>query len=137
MHWKKRPSQPGRVARWAGVMVILLLGAATLRAADSDPKFAERQMTVQLEALRAGDYQQFIAGGNRAFEMFMDESTFDVLQMQHSGELAAGYRLEYLGMIERVGMLEHLWRVHLSDDEKQLLGHLTLAHGQVVGFDLD
>ena len=118
-------------------MVILLLGAATLWAADSDPKFAERQMTVQLEALKAGDYQRFVAGGNRAFKMFMDEYTFDALQMQRSSELARGYRLDYLGVIDRVGMTEHLWRVHLSDDDKQLLGRLTLAHGQVVGFDLD
>jgi hypothetical protein len=56
--------------------------------------------------------------------------------MQRRSKLIKGYRLEYIGAIRRLGMKEHLWRVHITDYKYELLGSLSLSHGRVVGFDL-
>ena len=51
-------------------------------------------------------------------------------------QVVKGYRLEYIGAIRRLGMMEHLWRVHITDYKYKLLGSLSLSHDKVVGFDL-
>jgi len=56
--------------------------------------------------------------------------------MQRRARLIKGFKLEYIGAIRRLGMNEHLWKVHITDYKYELLGSLSLSHGKVVGFDL-
>ena len=98
---------------------------------------AEKLMIWQLEAVKNGDYQQFIEHGNKAFKQFMDEYSFDSIKMQRRAKIAKGYKLEYLGAIRRIGMQEYLWKVHITNDKYEFLGRLSLSHGKVVGFNLD
>jgi len=115
----------------------LLLSANTLSAQDEKVETAEKLIIFQLEALKAEDYKKFIEHGNKAFKEFMDEYSFDSLIMQRRAKIEKGYRLEYLGDIKSIGMRKHLWKVHITGDEYQLLGSLSLSHGKVVGFNLE
>jgi hypothetical protein len=93
-------------------------------------------MIWQFEAIKDKDYKKFIEHGNKAFKEMMDEFSFDSNVMQRRSKLIKGYKLEYIGAIKRLGMKEHLWRVHITDYKYKLLGSLSLSHGRVVGFDL-
>jgi len=129
-HWKT----------WCGsilLMACLLLTAQSAFARSESTVQAEKLMTWQLDAVTATDFHKFIANGNRAFRQLMDEYTFDSTRMQRQAKLKKGYRLEYLGAIRRLGMDEHLWRIHIKGDKYQLLGSLSIAQGKVVGFNLD
>ena len=119
------------------VILALLLAANFGFAQDETVDTAEKLMIWQLASLKDGDYQRFIEHGNKAFKEFMDEYSFDTFKMQRGGKIAKGYKLEYLGAIKRIGMREHLWRLHISGDKYELLGSLSLSHGKVVGFNLD
>ena len=93
-------------------------------------------MSWQFESIKDKDYKKFIEHGNKTFKEMMDEFSFDSIVMQRRSKLIKGYRLEYIGAIRRLGMKEHLWRVHITDYKYELLGRLSLSHGRVVGFDL-
>jgi hypothetical protein len=114
----------------------LLLTGNPLYAEDDSATFAEKLMVHQLEALKRGDLQAFVKNGNEAFKQFTDEYSFDSLKMQRQDEVARGYRLEYLGKIDRRRLWEHLWKVHIEHANFERLGSLSLSHGKVVGFDL-
>jgi len=116
---------------------VLFSSVSPLLAADDDAKAAEKLMQWQLDAVKADDLPRFQQHGNRAFKEMYDTYTFDGIKMQRGTRLAKGYRLEYLGAIQRLGMVEHLWRVRVDGDKYQLLGRLSVAHDLVVGFDLD
>jgi len=122
-----------------GLFVILALSRSANSgfAQHETAETAENLMFSQLTALKDGEYQRFIEHGNRAFKEPMDENLFDTFKLQNRGKLAKGYKLEYLGAIQRIGMREHLWRVQISGDKYELLGSLSLSHGKVVGFNLD
>lgn len=122
---------------WAAVILSVLLAASPGNAQDEDPKAAEELMVVQLEALKAGNYQQFIHNGNKAFKQFMDEYTFESFKMQRADKLAKGYQLVYFGAIRRLGMQQHIWKVLITDYKYELLGSLSVSHGKVVGFNLE
>jgi hypothetical protein len=115
----------------------LLLAANPGFTQDETVETAQRLMLWQLEALKDGDFQRFIEHGNKAFKAFMDQYSFDTFKLQNQGKIAKGYTLEYLGTIRRIGMREHLWKIHISGDKYQLLGSLSVSHGKVVGFNLD
>jgi len=119
------------------VIVALLLTANSGFAQDETAETAEKLLIWQLEAVKNGDYQRFIEHGNKAYKEFMDEYSFDTLKMQRGAKIAKGYKLEYLGAIRRIGMREHLWKIHITNDKYELLGSLSLSHGKVVGFNLD
>jgi hypothetical protein len=119
------------------IILALLLAANSSFAQDETVETAESLMNWQLAALKDGDYQRFVERGNRAFKELMDEYSFDSFKMQRGAKIAKGYKLEYLGDIRRIGMREHLWKVHITGDKYELLGSLTLSHGMVVGFKLD
>ena len=128
-----------RNAFFGGLFIILalILTANSGFAQDETAETAERLMNWQLAALKDGDYQRFVVHGNRAFKELMDEYSFDGFKMQRGAKIAKGYTLEYLGNIRRIGMREHLWKVHIIGNEYELLGSLSLSHGMVVGFNLD
>ena len=44
----------------------------------------------------------------------MDEYSFDFFKLQRGAKIAKGYKLEYLGAIGRIGIREHLWKVHIT-----------------------
>jgi hypothetical protein len=119
------------------VTLTLLIATNSGFAQDQTVENAEKLMIWQLEAVKKGDYRQFIEHGNKAFKQFMDEYSFDSIKMQRGAKIAKGYRLEYLGAIRRIGMQEYLWKVHITNDKYELLGSLSLSHGKVVGFNLD
>jgi hypothetical protein len=119
------------------VILLLLLAANFGFAQDETAETAEKLMIWQLASLKDGDYQRFIEHGNKAFKELMDEYSFDTFKMQREGKIAKGYKLEYLGAIRRIGMREHLWKIHITNDKYELLGSLSLSHGKVVGFNLD
>jgi len=118
------------------LVAFLLLPVAALRAAEAPPE-VERLMLQQIDAVAANDHAAFIQNGNRAFRELMDAWSFDSIVMQRRARLAEGYRLEYLGMITRLGMSEYLWRVLPQEYSYHYLGHLSLADGKVVGFMLE
>ena len=130
---------PIRNAFFGGLFIILalLLAANSGFTQDETAETAERLMNWQLAALKDGDYQRFVEHGNRAFKDLMDEYSFDSFKMQTGAKIAKGYKLEYLGNISRIGMREHLWKVHIIGDKYELIGSLSLSHGMVVGFNLD
>lgn len=117
-------------------LILLLFIPTQLYAQDDSVELAEHLMRHQLEALKRGDLQAFTEKGNQAFKEFTDRYTFESLTMQRQSYIAKGYRLDYLGTIKRLGIQEHLWVVHITDDKYQLLGSLSLSHDKVVGFDL-
>ena len=119
------------------VILLLLLAANFGFAQDVTAETAEKLIIWQLASLKDGDYQRFIEHGNKAFKELMDEYSFDTFKMQREGKIAKGYKLEYLGAIRRIGMREHLWKIHITNDKYELLGSLSLSHGKVVGFNLD
>jgi len=119
-----------------GTFLALVFAFGPCFAQDEPVETAEKLILGQLAALNEGDYPAFVQNGNNAFKQFMDTYTFDSFKMQRGAKLAKGYRLEYLGDIRRIGMREHLWKVHISGDKYQLFGSLSLSHGKVVGFNL-
>ena len=119
------------------LMLTLVVAAHSALAQDETAETAEKLMIWQLEAVKNGDYQRFVGHGNKAFKEFTDEYSFDTIKMQRGAKIAKGYKLEYLGAIRRIGMREHLWKVHITNDKYELLGRLSLSHGKVVGFNLD
>ena len=121
----------------AGLFLTLAFASGPCVAQDETVETAEKLMLWQLAALDRGDYLAFVQNGNNAFKQFMDAYTFDSFKMQRGAKLSKGYRLEYLGDIRRIGMREHLWKVHITGDTYQLLGNLSLSHGNVVGFNLE
>jgi len=130
---------PIRNAFSGGLFIILalLLAADSGFAQDETAETAERLMNWLLAALKDGDYQRFVEHGNKAFKELMDEYSFDSFKMQRGAKIAKGHKLEYFGDIRRIGMREHLWKIHITGDKHELLGSLSLSHGKVVGFDLD
>ncbi len=118
------------------VALIFSLSVQSTFAQDETKEAAEKNMTWQLEAVRDKDHKKFIEHGNKAFKEMMDEFSFDSIVMQRRAKLLKGYRLEYIGAIRRLGMIEHLWKVNIDDSKYELLGSLSLSHGKVVGFDL-
>ena len=118
------------------VALILSLSVKTTFAQNETIETAGEIMIRQFEAIKDKDYKKFIEHGNKAFKEMMDEFSFDSIVMQRRSKLIKGYRLEYIGAIKRLGMKEHLWRVHINDYKYELLGSLSLSHGRVVGFDL-
>ncbi|UCD78534.1 MAG: hypothetical protein JSW26_24495 [Desulfobacterales bacterium] len=119
------------------VFVSILLSANFILAGDDDSAAAEKMLKLQLASIVAGDYERFIEHGNKAFKEFYDQWSFDTLKMSRSAKLSKGYKLAYLGVIRRVGMHEHLWKVSITGDKYELLASLSLANGKVVGFNLD
>jgi len=119
------------------LMLTLLVAAHSALAQDETAETVEKLMIWQLEAVKNGNYQRFVEHGNKAFKEFTDAYSFDTIKMQRGAKIAKGYKLEYLGAIRRVGMREHLWKVHITNDKYELLGRLSLSHGKVVGFNLD
>jgi len=105
--------------------------------ASASPVQANKLMRTQVDAVVAKDHAAFIKHGNRAFKEMMDAWTFDSIVMQRQAKLAKGYKLEHLGVITRLGMQEHVWRVLPNDYKYQFLGRLSLADGKVVGFMLE
>ncbi len=118
------------------LVLILSLSVKTTFAQNETIEAAGKLMIWQFEAIKDKDYKKFIQHGNKAFKEIMDEFSFDSIVMQRRSKLIKGYRLEYIGAIRRLGMKEHLWRVHITDYKYELLGSLSLSHGRVVGFDL-
>jgi len=118
------------------VALILSLSVKTTFAQNETIEAAGKLMIWQFEAIKDKDYKKFIEHGNKAFKEMMDEFSFDSIVMQRRTKLIKGYRLEYIGAIRRLGMKEHLWRVHITDYKYELLGSISLSHGRVVGFDL-
>ena len=118
------------------VALILSLSVKTTFAQNETIEAAGEIMIRQFEAIKDKDYKKFIKHGNKAFKEMMDEFSFDSIVMQRRSKLIKGYRLEYIGAIKRLGMKEHLWRVHITNYKYELLGSLSLSHGRVVGFDL-
>ncbi len=118
------------------VALILSLSVKTTSAQNETIEAAGKSMVWQFEAIKDKNYKKFIEHGNKAFKEMMDEFSFDSIVMQRRSKLIKGYRLEYIGAIRRLGMKEHLWRVHITDYKYELLGSLSLSHGRVVGFDL-
>lgn len=118
------------------VALILSLSVKATFAQSEIIEAAGKLMIWQFEAIKNKDYKNFIEHGNKAFKEMMDEFSFDSIVMQRRSKLIKGYRLEYIGAIRRLGMKEHLWRVHITDYKYELLGSLSLSHGKVVGFDL-
>ncbi len=118
------------------VALILSLSVKTNSAQNETIEAAGKSMVWQFEAIKDKNYKKFIEHGNKAFKEMMDEFSFDSIVMQRRSKLIKGYRLEYIGAIRRLGMKEHLWRVHITDYKYELLGSLSLSHGRVVGFDL-
>ena len=116
---------------------VLLLTAHFGFTQEETADFAEKQMVRQLEAVKNGDLEQFKDNGNKAFKDLMDAYTFDSFKLQNGAKLWKGYRLEYLGAVRRIGMRQHLWKVHIEGDKHELLGSLSLSHGKGVGFNLD
>ena len=116
--------------------LVLSLSVKTAFAQNETIGAAEKLMIWQFEAIKDKDYKKFIEHGNKAFKEMMDEFSFDSIVMQRRSKLIKGYRLEYFGAIRRLGMKEHLWRVHITGYKYELLGSLSLSHGTVVGFDL-
>jgi hypothetical protein len=118
------------------ISLILSHSVKTTFAQNETIEAAGKLMIWQFEAIKDKDYKKFIEHGNKAFKEMMDEFSFDSIVMRRRSKLIKGYRLEYIGAIRRVGMKEHLWRVHITDYKYELLGSLSLSHGRVVGFDL-
>ena len=118
------------------VTLIFSLSVKTTFAQNETIEAAGKLMIWQFEAIKDKDYKKFIEHGNKAFKEMMDEFSFDSIVMQRRSKLIKGYRLEYIGAIRRLGMKEHLWRVHIIDYKYELLGSLSLSHGRVVGFEL-
>ena len=118
------------------LVLILSLSVKTTFAQNETIEAAGKLMIWQFGAIIDKDYKKFIEHGNKAFKEMMDEFSFDSIVMQRRSKLIKGYRLEYIGAIRRLGMKEHLWRVHITDYKYELLGSLSLSHGRVVGFDL-
>lgn len=118
------------------LITFLLTPSVAMAQADGGQQ-AKALMASQLEALKAGNYQQFVANGNKAFSQMMDERAFDSLKMRKGPKLGQGFALEYLGMIQRLGMQEFLWKVKIIGDKNEMLGSLSLSNGKVVGFALD
>jgi len=118
------------------VALILSLSVKTTFAQNETIEAAGKLMIWQFEAIKDKDYKKFIEHGNKAFKEMMDEFSFDSIVMQRRSKLIKGYRLDFIGVIKRLGMKEHLWRVNLTDYKYELLGSLSLSHGRVVGFDL-
>jgi hypothetical protein len=126
-----------RHLRCSGFAVLLILAALSIPAYATEPsQLADSLMRLQLNALKTGDYAGFIEHGNQAFKQMMDSYAFDSLKMQRQEKLSRGYRLEYLGTIHRLGLLEHLWKVYITDYRYELLGSLSISHEKIVGFDL-
>ena len=120
------------------VVILALLLAANLGLAQEDTaETAAKLMIWQLEAVRDGGYQRLIEHGNKAFKELMDEYSFDTIKLQRGAKIAKGHKLEYLGTIRRIGMLEHLWKIYISGDKYERLGSLSLSHGKVFGFNVD
>jgi hypothetical protein len=119
------------------ISLVVLVAENSGFAQDGTAGTAENLMIWQLEAIKKGDYQRFIVNGNKAFKELMDRFLFDSFKQQQGSNLTKGYRLEYLDSIRRLGMREHLWKIHITGYKYELLGSLSLSHGKVVGFNLD
>ena len=119
------------------IILMLFFMANNGFAQDETAGTAEKLMIWQLEAIKEGDYQRFLVNGNKAFKELMDRFLFDSFKQQKGRKLTKGYKLEYLDSIRRLGMREHLWKIHITGYKYELLGSLSLSHGKVVGFNLD
>ena len=114
----------------------LLFMLFSLPACASESVNHDDFLSWQLKALENRGYAAFMKHGNRVFTELFDKHQFQMLTMQSTSKLKAGYSDEYLGSIKRLSMIEHLWRLKYNSEKYEELVSVTLANGKVVGFSL-
>jgi len=102
------------------------------------PPEAEQALKLLLEAIRAEDYEAYLAPGCETFRQGISRELFFDLSRQIAPRLKAGYATEFLSEINRCEHRVFLWKLGFSDGADQFVARLALtSEGQVTGFMLN
>lgn len=125
-----------RQCLWISLALLALsLGAsATLHAAEADPA-VQKICDAMLKAIVAQDRDAFVEHGTEAVK---EGTTKEILKLVHDkvGEqMAKGYELTYLTVLNQAGFKTHLWKMSLKEGEDVIV-RMTMKDGKVAGFFL-
>ncbi len=89
-----------------------------------------------MDAIEEGDYQSFIANGDKEFQTALSKAAFDVVVKQVAPREKAGYTATYLTQLSKGRFVVSVWKVHFEDGKEEMLAELSIRDGKVSGFFL-
>ncbi len=87
-----------------------------------------------LDAIQTNKYDQFIAGGDASFQNGFTQQKFDGLAKIIAPRLHDGYYVTFLTTLRQQDYLVYLWKLTFKDAKDELLVHLAVRNGYVIGF---
>ena len=89
-----------------------------------------------MDAIEEGDYQSFVANGDKEFQAALSKAAFDVVAAQVAPREKAGYTATYLTQLSKGGFVVSVWKIHFGDGKDEMLAELSIRDGKVGGFFL-
>lgn len=121
----------------AGAMNLAISSIIPAGEKNSAGEATEQEKTFANEIIKAtadGDYQAFIADGDKSFKT-IKESQFKAVCDQVSSQLKNGYHVIFLGSFNMKEVKDHvtLWKVTYDDGSDDDVLHLTVKTGKITG----
>lgn len=111
------------------VLITILSGASIVQAEPNNKSLA----SILIEAIRADNYEAYIANGDDAFKR-MPEATFKQVAGQLGPRLVNGFELTYLGVTKRQKHNIQVWNISYHDGGDDSMILLSEEGGKVLGF---
>jgi len=120
------------------VAFLFLSPISSFAEVEVDPK-VNQILLDQLDALKNNDFEKFMKRGNRAFNNLFNKFQFDTLYERTEMEFPAVHEITYLGCIQRMSMIEYLWKFTNKSNGYEHLIRMTLTryNEYLAGFDFD
>lgn len=116
------------------VSALTLLVLFSLSAMAEDSSRHQTLFQQKLNALIAGNYEQFVADGTAEFKAALKPAQFKDVAWRFGKQLKAGYNANYEGSFKQQGYDVYLWTVSYDKSDTSNQYKMVLSQDKVAGF---
>jgi len=116
--------------------VVVFVGSAAQAAWAQAPQEIETTMKTMLAATQSKSLQDFVAGGDAAFNATWSQPMFDSFSAQFAPRFNQGFVANYLARLNQGGYQIYLWKLEFKDGGDDRLVTMVVKDGKVSGFFL-